>query len=142
MVARKVGEIGFAFYCAPSYLERHGATDFASGAAGHRIILSLHEPAALADDQKHLTFLAAEATVAFCSINRLVQFAACRAGMGIASIGRHMVAGTDLIRLAAQSPPPREIWLVVHADMRHMPRIRALSDFLADGLRGVLGRLG
>ena len=39
---------------------------------------------------------------------------------------------TELIRLDASMPAPvRQLWLVVHADLRRAPAIRAVMNFIA-----------
>ena len=60
------------------------------------------------------------------------QAAAARAGLGIAALP-HFVGDNDpgLIRYdERQGGVGRDIWLVVHRDLRHSPLIRAVMDFL------------
>lgn len=41
-----------------------------------------------------------------------------------------------LRRLDTPSPPPgAEIWLAVHEDVRHMPRVRVVLDRIAEAFR-------
>lgn len=142
LAARKVGEIAFGFYAARDYLDRHGMPEFGAGAAGHRVILGTADLMPTTPELRLLATHAARADVALRTASRYSQRAACLAGMGIACLSRYLADDAGLVRLSPPSlPDPREMWLAVHADMRHMPRIRALSDFLADGLRGVAGRL-
>jgi DNA-binding transcriptional LysR family regulator len=70
------------------------------------------------------------------SNSRYGHRAAVQAGMGIACLARYLGDGSGLVQLdAPTSPPPRELWLAVHTDIRHMPRIRAVTDALAAGVR-------
>ncbi len=142
LAARKVGDLAFAFYAAPSYLERHGMPDAAGRGEGHRLILNPAELMPSTPEVGHLAALYPRAHVGFRTASRFAHRAACRAGIGIACLARYLGDGTELVRLdPPSSPPGREVWLAVHADMRHMPRIRLLADFLADGLRRDAGRL-
>lgn len=59
---------------------------------------------------------------------------AARAGLGLVMLPA-FVAGRDpgLARVpVAQTMPPRELWLLVHGDLRRSPRIRAALDFIVD----------
>ena len=59
--------------------------------------------------------------------------AAARAGIGVVLLPSYMAAPDA--GLACVSDPPevlrRELWLLVHADLRRSPAIRAVMDFLA-----------
>jgi DNA-binding transcriptional LysR family regulator len=59
---------------------------------------------------------------------------AARAGLGLAMLPA-FVAGHDpgLSRVPiVDSMPPRELWLLVHGDLRRSPRIRAALDFIIE----------
>ncbi|MBS0561328.1 MAG: LysR family transcriptional regulator [Proteobacteria bacterium] len=142
VAARKVGEMAVGLYAAPAYLDRYGMPDFAAGAAGHRLVLSPPELMGL-PEMAWFARIAARAAPACQSPSRYLQRAAVEAGMGIGCFARYLGDGrAGLARLTApEAPPRRELWLAVHQDMRHAPRIRALTDFLADGLRAQGDRL-
>ena len=142
LAARKVGQISFGFYAAAGYLEHNGMPDFAVGAAGHRLILNPEELMASTPEVRLLAMLAQRAAVVLRSASRYAQRAACLSGMGIACLADYLADGSGLVPVPSPSlPAGREIWLAVHADMRHMPRIRALSDHLAAGLGAAAQRL-
>lgn len=68
---------------------------------------------------------------------------AARAGLGLVMLPA-FVAGRDpgLSRVAiAETMPPRELWLLVHGDLRRAPRIRAALDFVVDLATRQQGRL-
>jgi DNA-binding transcriptional LysR family regulator len=69
-----------------------------------------------------------------------VQFAAARAGLGIAALPRYLAAGArELREVATPLPPPtRELWLIIHRDLRAVPRVRAVAEFLAEAVRAAL----
>jgi DNA-binding transcriptional LysR family regulator len=142
LVVRKVGVVASGLYAAPSYLERHGMPDWAQGAAGHTLIMT---EADLLDtpEMRFLRGAASAATVALTSNSRLVHRAAARDGVGIACLARYLGDGAaDLVRVPPPGPAPaRDLWMGVHADLRRMPRVRAFTQALTQGLRDAAGRL-
>ena len=57
--------------------------------------------------------------------------AGVRAGMGLAAIPHILVEGDDdLISIAEGKDATREIWLVVHSDLRKSARVRVVMDYL------------
>lgn len=44
----------------------------------------------------------------------------------------------ELIAEPGKPPVTRELWLVLHRDLRNAPRVRVVADYLADGIRRVL----
>lgn len=72
------------------------------------------------------------AFVAMRSNNRDVQARLCAGGAGMAVLPVPLGNKTSGIRrVELQAPPPgRDTWLGYHRDMRRLPRLRALLDFL------------
>jgi len=135
LAVRRIGTVTFGLYASPGYLERHGPPDFAAGGAGHGLILTHDELLGLPEMAWLRTALPLAAP-ALRSNTRYVQREAARAGIGLACLARYLGDAGGLIRLAPPTlPPPREMWLAVHADIRHMPRIRAVTEALAAGVR-------
>lgn len=125
VVARKVGTLALGLYATPNWV----------GAEQPRLITVL-------DDQAHLPeakWLAEQypgAEIAFRSNSREVQVWAAKSGAGIAAIACYRAEGEPgLVRLRPDLPSlTRDIWLGVHSDMRHMPRIRAVMDAIIAAL--------
>ncbi len=145
IVVRKVAALGYGLYATPAYLERHGQPDWTRGAVGHSLVTT---EADLMDmpEMRWLRGVAPEAGVAIASNSRLIQAAMVRAGVGMACLARYLADDdAGLVRLVppqdAGPLPVRELWLGVHADLRHMPRIRAFTTALQDGLKQAAGRL-
>jgi DNA-binding transcriptional LysR family regulator len=62
--------------------------------------------------------------------------------MGLAVLSRFMADPTGLVRLKSPIPcPPRDMFLAVHNDIRHTPRIRAVTDMIATTMRAHAARL-
>lgn len=141
LVARKVAEVGYGLYASPAYVERMGAPDFGAGAPGHRMILALEDAAAVADAAWMIHTLH-EAQVALRTNSRYAHAAAAEAGLGLAGLAHYVAERRNLIAIPTPTPAPkREVWLAVHEDTRHTPRIRALMDALTAGLRQNAQRL-
>jgi DNA-binding transcriptional LysR family regulator len=140
LAVRKVAEVGFGVYASPRYLGAMGVPDFAAGAAGHTVILNQVDLMGFPEMQ-WFSSLTAQARPALRSNSRFAQAAAAEQGLGIACLARYLGDPADLVRLEAPPAPVREVWLAVHQDIRHTPRIRAVTDFLAAELRAKAGIL-
>ena len=84
-----------------------------------------------------------DARQVLASNSRLVHRAAARDGVGIAALARYLGDATPgLVRLeAVAAAPVRDLWMGVHGDMRHTPRIRAFTAALQEGLKKAGDRL-
>jgi DNA-binding transcriptional LysR family regulator len=125
VVARKVGTLALGLYASPQCL----------GTQQARLITVLDDQAHL-PEAKWLAEQFPDAEIAFRSNSREVQVWAAKAGAGIAAIACYR-ADTEpgLVRLRPELPNlTRDIWLGVHGDMRHMPRIRAVMDVIIAAL--------
>ena len=139
LVVRKLADIANALYANPGYLARFGAPDLADGGTGHRVILT-HEDLLQTPEMTWLRAMAARAHVALRTNSRYAMRAATIAGIGFACLARYLgdpaVAAGRLVRLdAPDAPPQRELWMAVHRDTRHMPRVRAVTDHLSNAIR-------
>ncbi|MGQ3673954.1 LysR family transcriptional regulator [Xanthobacter sp. TB0139] len=63
------------------------------------------------------------------------QFAAARSGLGVALLPCVMAEPCrELVRIAAGQPEARLVWMVIHADLKHAPAVRAVADVLVDAI--------
>ena len=141
LVARKVGEMGFGLYASADYVAAHGTPSFDIGADGHYLVADIDvsdRPEAV-----WLRSIAPAATIAVAANSRGAQQRAIAAGIGFGCLARYR--GDEdprLMRLPMPAPGPRrELWIGVTEDIRHMPRIRAVTDALAAGIREAHDRL-
>ena len=141
LAIRRVGTIGFGIYASPAYLERFGNPDFAEGAPGHTTVSNPTEGMAL-PEMAWFAGLTHRSVAGIRHNSRYGQRAAAEAGMGLAVLSRLMGDRTDLVRLRTPTPPPtRDVYLGVHSDIRHTPRIKAVIDAIAVSMRAEAGRL-
>jgi DNA-binding transcriptional LysR family regulator len=144
LVSRRVALLGHALYASPAYLAAHDSPLDAGGhgGSGHAIITVLEDQAHL-PEARWLVEQVPHARIALGSNSREVQLSAARAGLGIVCLSRYLAdREPGLTRITAAGPgPQREMWLGVHADLRHMPRIRALIDTLDSEIAAQRGLL-
>jgi len=129
VAARRVGSLAMGLYASPDWAER-----VEQGPA--RLVTVLDDQAHL-PEAKWLREVFPEGTIGFRSNSREVQLWATRSGAGVAALARYR-ADTEpgLVRLRTNIPDlTRDIWLGVHVDMRHMPRVRAVMDAVVEALR-------
>jgi DNA-binding transcriptional LysR family regulator len=141
-VVRRVGEMAFAAYASADYIARCGLPDFDAGAPGHGVV-ALQEDMALLPEARRLAALTRGARVALRTNSRDAQLQATITGYGIAMLPCYRAAGAEgLIELdAAGDRLVRGIWLGVHRDTRHAPRMRLVLEHITSGLRGLASTL-
>jgi DNA-binding transcriptional LysR family regulator len=141
-VVRHVGDMAFAPYASRDYLKRCGRPDFSAGAPGHTSV-TLQDDLALLPEAKRLAELAPGARVALRTNSRDAHLQAALAGYGIVMLPCYLSAGhSQLVELtAAGDRLVRGIWLGVHRDTRHVPRMRLVLDHLTAELRNLSHRL-
>ena len=136
LVARKLVDYRLGLYAAPGYLARHAAIQTRADLADHAYVSYVDElvdfPELLALNQAKL-----DGTIVFRSSSSAAQQAAIAAGTGIGML--HVLAAQQDHRieriLAEQIEAQRTYWLVLHADLQRVPRIRAVIEFLGDLVR-------
>jgi DNA-binding transcriptional LysR family regulator len=129
-VARKIGTMQFGLYAHRSYAhlavpERWQFIAFDHGYADM-------------PQQRWLLGIAGDRPVA-CELNHIGEhLIAARAGVGVAGLPCFLgERDHDLIRIYQDVPSfARDIWLVVHRDLRKTPAVRAVMDFVASAVSG------
>lgn len=136
LAVRKVADLAYGLYASASYLERYGEPDLRTGAPAHWVILT-DEDLMTTPEMVWLRSLVLNARPALRSNSRYAHRAAAVAGIGLACMARYLGDYCPgLVRLTPPKPPPvRELWLAVHNDTRHTPRIRALTDLVTAELK-------
>ena len=128
LVSRRVASASSALYASADYLAAHGAP--ADG--NPQAVITVLEDQSHLPEARWLAEQVPKARVALRSNSRNEQLGAVRAGLGVACLPCLLADGASgVVRLTAPDlGPMREVWLGVHADLRHMPRIRAVIDVL------------
>ncbi|MDE2042854.1 MAG: LysR family transcriptional regulator, partial [Alphaproteobacteria bacterium] len=135
LYARRIACFGSALYASPDYLAQNPWTGESprgeDGAASAHSIITVLEDQAHLPEAKWLHQVLPLARVVVQSNSRDAQLYAALAGLGIACLSRYQADREQgLRRLTTPRGPSREVWLGVHADIRQMPRIRAMIEAL------------
>ncbi len=141
LAVRKTADFAFAAYASPAYIAACGIPDFARGAAEHRLLLQ-QEDMRNSPQAQWFADLTGAGHVALRSSSFHMLVAAAEAGMGIVCLPRFLGDAAPLTLLETPQPAPsRELWLGVHRDIRDAPRFRAITEFLAAGLKQQAAKL-
>ena len=129
LIVRKIGHFAFSLYGAPSYLKEtppHALSFIAYDA-------SMDD----APQQLWLKSIAGKREIVLRTSDLENQAAATRAGVGLAALPHFLGDGDpQLPRYEAKAGEvARDVWLVVHRDLRRAPAIRAVMEFLARCLK-------
>jgi DNA-binding transcriptional LysR family regulator len=123
IVARKLGTMGFGLYGAPAYL--------AATRPGERDFIGYDEAFDHVVQQRWLRELADGRPLALCANDLAIVHHAARAGLGLAVLPRFLGDGdAALERLAGGADIVRDVWLLIHPDLRRSPRIRIVTEAL------------
>jgi len=126
VVARKVGAFEFALYGARRYLAGRRRADLE--------LIAFDDESDALPQQRWLRTHAGKQPIVLRTNDLESQLAAARAGVGIAALPGFLARRHPELELVALRARPisREVWLVVHEDLRGAPSVRAAMDFLVD----------
>ncbi|MCV3208619.1 LysR family transcriptional regulator [Mesorhizobium sp. YC-39] len=123
LTATKIGEISFGLYADPAYLAATRETDWS--------FVGYEEVLASSPQERKLAEIAGGRSVAIRASTLEFQLVAVKAGGGVALLPDFIAAHQNLTRLPLPDEPlTRELWLVVHTDIKDVPLIRAVMDGL------------
>ncbi len=137
IVQRRLVEIRYGLYAAPAYLARIGDPLASARGQGFQLI-TMDSALERQPDVGWLRGRWPDAALAFRSNSREAQGAACEAGAGLAVLPRVIGDHLALTRLDSAVPPPRELWLGYHEDLRRLRRLRVLIEHLTELLPSTL----
>jgi len=118
LFARKLATFGYGLYAVPGAPDALIANDDSLADLPESVWLSRHF---------------AGKRIAFRSNSLQTQFAAAKAGFGVALLPCWLVAGEPGLERIPTSAPllTREAWLLVYRDQKDVPRVRAVIDHIA-----------
>ncbi len=125
LAARRLGALGFGLYASAAYLATHARDAWRR--LGYDASLA-HVP-----QQRWLDAQLPDCAYALRSNDQAVVWQACCAGLGVAVLP-HFLAASDraLVRIETlPCPIRRELWLVLHPQLRRTPRVRRVADLVA-----------
>jgi DNA-binding transcriptional LysR family regulator len=129
LFVRRIGSFGFSLYGAASYLEKTPPHAFA--------FIGYDASMAESPQEVWLRTIIGEREVVLRTNDLETQVAAVRAGLGIAALPHYLGDGDARLQrhVVAGRPVSRDVWLAVHRDLRQLPAVRAVMEFLVSCLK-------
>lgn len=129
---RQLCRARFGLFASEGYLARHGTPRTTEELSRHSVIESVRQLNNFAQNtwlRRH----SEHGRVAFSCDNLMVQLSAVEAGLGIMALPHYMFTNNTKVRqvLADQFDLTLDVWLLTPKDLRRVPRVRAVLDFLA-----------
>jgi DNA-binding transcriptional LysR family regulator len=121
----RLGKIAFRLYASPQYLATTSPANWSFIGYGDELMRDTPQ-------SRHLNLLREGRPMRFLTNTVEIQLSAARAGAGVALLPDFVVNNEAGLVLADDHTPAlkREIWLVVHTDVRTAPAVRAVVDAL------------
>ena len=131
--ARKLTDYALGLFATADYLARRPPIAKPADLKQHRLIGYI-EDLIFTPELDYLPLIEKDLKANFASTNLIAQLNATRAGAGICVLPHFITAGmSDLVPvLPADVRIVRTFWLITHADLAPMHRIRVTSDFIAE----------
>ena len=127
LTLRRLGTLGFGLYGTGAYLDaRSPGLDAASFDQDDFIgwnETQSHLPAA-----RWMTRMLRGRPCRVETSTLAAQLAAAQAGLGLAVLPHYLARQTDLVCLLPELGVDQPIWLVLHSDLAHSRRVRAVAD--------------
>jgi len=125
LAARCIGEMGYGLYAAHGYTHRPAdAWEF----------LGYDDSLVQVPQQRWLSQIAGDRRFVFRSNDLTALLNCARVGLGIAVLPHFLAANDEALSLVSDllCPTVREIWLVMHPDVKRSPRVRLLADLIVE----------
>jgi len=125
LAARCIGKMGYGLYAAHGYTRRP-AEDWE--------FLGYDDSLIQVPQQRWLAQVAGDRRFVFRSNDLAALHNATRVGLGIAVLPHFLAAKDDALSQVSDPgcPTVRQIWLVMHPDVKRSPRVRLLADLLVE----------
>ncbi|MCS4092657.1 DNA-binding transcriptional LysR family regulator [Rhizobium sp. BK176] len=138
VISRKLFHIPYGLYVAK------GSDDPSPGTGEGFSMIIMDEAFGGMPDVAWLKDRFPDAKISMRSNNRDVQARLCASGAGMAVLPRPLGDSMDVLkRVEVPNPPPgRDTWLGYHQDLRRLPRLRALTQFVGEQAQTMQRRYG
>ncbi|WP_189041280.1 LysR family transcriptional regulator [Aliidongia dinghuensis] len=131
LYARKLTDYRLGLYAAPAYLAAHLPIERPEDLKAHALI-GYVEDFIFTPELDYLPLVAPGVVPQFRSSTLIAQLQATLAGIGLCVLPDFMTAGAPgLVPVLETISIVRTFWLITHADLHDLPRIRATGDFIA-----------
>lgn len=131
LYARKLTDYRLGLYATPAYLAGHPPI-VAPGDLKAHVLIGYAEDFIFSPELDYLPLIAPGVAPQFRSSTLVAQMQATLAGAGLCVLPCFMAAGQPgLVPVLDAVSIVRTFWLITHADLHDLPRIRATGDFIA-----------
>jgi DNA-binding transcriptional LysR family regulator len=136
LVTRKLTDYGLSLYAAPAYLDARSPIRTRADMAGHRFIGYIGD-LLYAPELDYMQAPDVDIQVGLQSSNLIAQLQAALAGAGLCVLPDFIAAGEPGLRrvLPEAVHLDRSLWLVTHADLKSLVRIRAVTAMITEAVR-------
>lgn len=136
LVSRKLTDYGLSLYAAPAYLEGRPPIRTRADMAGQRFVGYI-EDLLYSPELDYMQAPDVDIHVSVQSSNLIAQLQATLAGAGLCVLPDFIaVKQPGLVRVLADFVHlERSLWLVVHADLKTLARIRVVTEMIAASVR-------
>lgn len=131
LIARRLPDIQLGCFCAPDFADQPVEIDGQPLLVFDDSFGEIAEVRWLRDNEL-------EAQTVLKSLSSRALMNAALAGSGIAIVPKFMARKAGLIEVAAPPIPPREVWLVLHRDLRHNREMQVVRNWVVSTVRSVL----
>lgn len=136
LVARKLTDYRLCLYATPAYLERAGTPRTLKELEGHDFI-GYVDDLIFAPELRYLDKLVRAPQVVMRSTSLVVQRDATLAGLGLCILPCFVAATVPGLVpvMPRETSIQRSFWLVTHADLRDIVRVRTVAEYIRDLVR-------
>ena len=136
LVSRRLTDYRLGLYASPAYLEARSPILKRTDMSGHRFIGYIDD-LLYAPELDYMQAPDVEVVVRLQSSNLIAQLQATLAGAGLCVLPNFIAAGEPgLIQVLPEAVRlERSLWLVTHADLRRLARIRAVTSLIIEAVR-------
>ena len=137
LVVRRVGGFAYALYAGRRYVEKRGAPKTVEDVPRHTLV-GFDESLAATPEHQWMERARGTTPCVLRSNSSNTIMAAVREGMGVAMLPCFAAdMDPEMVRvLDGRTLMERDIWLVVHQDLVRLPRVRAVTSYVAE----IIGR--
>lgn len=130
LMVRKVAKVAFGLYASPAYRAK-------TAAKKELMFIGYDDESDFIAEAGWLARRFGDRRFSFRTNSQSAQAAAARAGYGVALLPRYVAAGdAGLVELVlGERLPERDVWLLTRRDLKRVPRVKAVADYLVDLFR-------
>ena len=134
---RKLADVAWAVYGAVGYLDERGETVPSIEHLGRHGVIGWEDTTAGIMAANWLNRTVPDDAFVYRTNSLVNQFTAARAGIGLALLPCYLGDEEPGLVRALPDPVPDlagEVWIVTHADLKRIARVRAFFDLVGEGL--------